>query len=118
VVRVSGTLTRGGQPVPYMTVNFMPEAGRPSWGVSDEAGRFELEYDDRQKGALAGSHTVWVAWRPRSPQEEMAAQGMKKGKVNRPSDLAEITAKYGTQQKSPLKVRIDSSVSDLEVKLD
>ena len=45
VVPVTGTVTRNGKPVPNLFINFMPEAGRPSWGHSDEQGQFTLEYD-------------------------------------------------------------------------
>lgn len=114
VVRVAGTVTRNGKPVPYLTVNFIPEVGRPSWGLTDEQGRFTLEYDNTTKGALVGTHTVWVLWRPASPQEEI--QGPKGGR--RPPELEAIRAKYGSQEKSPLKIEIARAVDDLEVKLD
>lgn len=115
VVPVSGTLTRNGQPVPRMTVNFEPAVGRPSWGVTDDDGRFTLEYDASTKGAIVGSHTVWVAWRASSPKEELDAL---KGKAKKPADLNAIQQKYGAPTKSPIKLEITSAVDDLEIKLD
>lgn len=114
VVKVSGTLTRGGKPVPKLTIFFMPEAGgRPSWGLADEDGKFTLEYDDQTKGAMTGTHTVWVQWRPTSMQEELNPK-----KAGKPADLNAILAKYGDEKKSPKKVEITRSVDDLEVTLD
>lgn len=118
IVKVSGTLTRNGKPVPHLTVNFIPANGRPSWGLSDDDGRFTLEYDDTIKGALVGPHTVWVVWRPSSPAEEMASQGLTKGKVTRPDDYKAIAEKYGNEKTTPLKIEIVKSVDDLEIKLD
>lgn len=113
VVKVSGTVSAGGKPIPSLTIHFVPETGRPSWGLTDENGRFTLEYDNKLQGALVGTHTVWVQWRPRSPQEEMNPK-----LANRPAESAAIQAKYGTQGKSPLKVEITRAVEDLEIKLD
>lgn len=113
VVRVSGTVTHNGKPVPSLTVHFIPETGRPSWGLTDENGRFTLEYDNKLQGALVGSHTIWVQWRPKSPQEEMNPK-----LSTRPADFPAIQGKYGSQEKSPLKIEITKAVDDLEVKLD
>ncbi|MBN9121701.1 MAG: hypothetical protein J0I06_21605 [Planctomycetes bacterium] len=115
VVAVSGTLTRNGQPVPRMTVNFEPASGRPSWGVSDENGRFTLEYDEKTKGAVVGTHTVWVLWRPSSPKEELDAM---KGRTKKPADAEAIQQKYGAPTKSPIKIEVTKSVDNLEIKLD
>lgn len=115
IVSVSGTVTRGGHPVPRMTVNFEPAAGRPSWGVSDENGRFTLEYDAGTQGAVVGTHTVWVAWRPASPKEELDAA---RGRAKKPADLDAIQQKYGALGKSPLRVEVKEPVRDLELKLD
>src|SRR5262249_54770418 len=72
VVPVTGTVTRNGKPVPNLFINFMPEAGRPSWGHSDEQGQFTLEYDRERKGAEVGKHKVFVKLRPAAnPKEEI-----------------------------------------------
>lgn len=112
VVTVSGTLTRNGKPVPYLTIHFIPD-GRASWGVSDESGRFSLKQDNKTPGALVGSHTVWVEWRPASAKEEMNPK-----QANKPADLTAIQEKYGSDKKSPLKIEITKPVEDLEIKLD
>jgi hypothetical protein len=113
VVEVSGIVTHNGKAIPGLTVHFVPESGRPSWGLTDENGHFTLEYDNKLKGALVGTHTVWVQWRARTPQEEMNPK-----LAGRPAAAAQIQDKYGSQEKSPLKINIERRVSDLEVKLD
>lgn len=113
VVEISGTLTRNGKPVPYLTIHFVPENGRSSWGVSDENGQFIMKQDKKTPGVLFGTHTVWVEWRPLTPIDEMDPKNAKK-----PVDLATITEKYGSEARSPLKIEIDKSVNNLEIKLD
>jgi hypothetical protein len=113
VVEVSGRLTRNGNPVPYLTIHFVPENGRASWGVSDENGQFSMKQDKKTPGVLVGTHTVWVEWRPLSPKDEMDPKN-----ANKPPDLASIMEKYGTEARSPLKLEIDKSIDNLEIKLD
>ena len=71
VVRVTGTVTHQGKPVPNLVLNFKPEEGRPSWGITDAEGKYFLEYNRDRKGAVVGKHTVWVRFRPSSPSQEM-----------------------------------------------
>ncbi len=111
IVPVSGVATHKGQPVPSLRINFQPEHGRPSWGDTDENGRFTLEYDAQNKGALVGKHTVSAVYHPRNPQEEM-------GLVKRHPAVNAVAAKYGDQGKSPLKVEITGPTDNLELKFD
>jgi len=109
IVKVSGTLTRNGKPVPNLEVYFMPTQGRNSVGMADDQGRFSLGYTADQDGALVGTHTVFVVFNPpRSGAERVAA----------PADLRPILDKYGSKETSPLTVEIKKSVSNLELKLD
>src|SRR5688500_19619998 len=61
IVEVSGTVTHNGKPVPNLMIYFSPTNGRPSWGHSNEQGRFTLDYDLDYDGAKVGTHTVYVA---------------------------------------------------------
>jgi hypothetical protein len=109
IVRVSGVLTRNGKPVPNLEVYFMPTQGRPSVGMADDQGRFNLGYTHDQEGALVGTHTVFVVFNPpRSGAERVAP----------PADLRPILEKYQDKDTSPLKVEITKAVKDLEIKLD
>jgi hypothetical protein len=59
VVKVRGTITKGGQPVSHMVVQFYPEKGRPSAARTDDKGYYELEFSEEiPKGAVPGKHNV------------------------------------------------------------
>lgn len=59
---VSGRVTLDGEPLAGARVRFQPEAagGSPSYGSTDQEGRYELSFKRGQKGALIGWHTVRV----------------------------------------------------------
>src|SRR5262245_11032084 len=61
IVPFGGTVTHNGQPVANVRITFQPAQGRPSWAISDDNGRFALEYDAEHKGAKVDTHTVFVA---------------------------------------------------------
>jgi hypothetical protein len=115
VVDVTGTATRDGKPVPHLFLNFLPDQGRPSWGMTDERGRFTLSHDEKRNGAVVGTHTVWVQWRPKDPGQE---QDLALGKAKRPPELSAILAKYGKQDTTPLRIQISRDTREVEVKLD
>jgi len=58
---VIGMVILDGEPVPGAVVTFAPETGRPSTGITDNAGRFELIYNKDTKGAKIGKHTVRIS---------------------------------------------------------
>ena len=59
---VSGTVTKGDQPVSGVKVTFAPkEEGRPSSGLTDDQGKFDLMYNVDEKGAVIGMHTITLA---------------------------------------------------------
>lgn len=115
VVRVSGTVTRNGQPVPNLFLNFVPTQGRPSWGITDEQGRYTLNYTRGQDGAVTGTHKVWVKYKPSDPGEEMA---MMQGRAKVPQELAEIVEKYGKQETTPLEFQISEDGQVIDIALD
>ena len=113
VVPVSGTVTRGGEPVANLYLDFIPDEGRPSWGITDERGRFTLDYSKDQKGARVGMHTVAVKYKPRSMAEEIG-----QAPSRAPKDITQITSQYGINGSSPLRIEIAKATSDLKIKLD
>ena len=58
--RVSGVVTLDGSPLPQATVTFSRGEGRMAVGVTDEEGRYLLQYTHRQEGAEPGTHTVRI----------------------------------------------------------
>lgn len=60
--RVTGTVTVDGKPASGVQVRFQPvEGGRPSMGVTDASGNYELVFSPEAAGALVGTHEVTIA---------------------------------------------------------
>ncbi len=58
---VSGRVTLDGEAVGSTTVMFQPEAsGSPSYGATDQDGRYVLGYKRGQQGAMIGWHIVRI----------------------------------------------------------
>ncbi|MCG6157995.1 carboxypeptidase-like regulatory domain-containing protein [Rubinisphaera margarita] len=67
--KVSGTVTMDGQPLSNVTVTFVPQSGAPSFGVTDESGKYELTYSGSEKGAAIGEHKVSITTPTEGPPE-------------------------------------------------
>ena len=57
---VSGTVTLDGQPLEGATVHFQPKSGRPSYGRTDESGRYTMGYSLERSGVTLGEHVVII----------------------------------------------------------
>jgi len=57
---VTGRLTKGGQPLAGVNVNFAPESGPASAGRTNEDGKFVLNSQSGRAGAVAGKHKVFL----------------------------------------------------------
>ena len=60
VAPVTGTVTHDGEPLAGAMIEFQPDKGAPSYGYTDENGRYEIQYQTDQMGALLGHHYVSV----------------------------------------------------------
>src|SRR5262245_49245216 len=61
VAPVSGIVTLDGNPLKRASVTFLPKAGgRPSFGVTNDQGRYILEYSLQELGAEVGACTVKI----------------------------------------------------------
>jgi hypothetical protein len=109
VYRVTGTATRGGKPVPNLSVNFLPEVGRPSFAQTDSKGRYKLGFTREIDGALPGKHKVVVAVPIAGPGPTEAISK---------ADLQAILAKYGSRERTALEVQVTKDGQDIELKLD
>jgi hypothetical protein len=74
LIAVCGTVLLDGKPLPNATVRFVPEvqgaeAVRPASGVTDDNGRYALEYSSSRSGALPGKYKV-VITTARAPDED------------------------------------------------
>ncbi len=111
---VSGVLTVNGQPVPNVILHFVPAKGRPSTGVTDAKGAFELKYEKDVLGVVPGDHKVWIEYRPATPAEEMA---MREGKSALAKEVIEALQKYGAPETTPMTLKIDGPKKDLKVEM-
>jgi hypothetical protein len=57
---VSGRVTLDDQPLAETTVEFQPESGSPSYGVTNDNGDYTLAWSADQPGAQIGKHTVRI----------------------------------------------------------
>jgi hypothetical protein len=115
VVRVTGTLTYKGQPVTNAYLTFRPENGRQSWAQTDEQGRFKVNYDRQQDGAVVGRHRVWVKVRPTTPAEQEAVELGKR--LPMAKEMAAFFDKYSAEN-SKFEVDITPETKDLKLDLD
>ena len=118
LVGVSGTLTHKGKPVANALINFLPENGRPSSGITDEDGHFTLNYDPEHDGTVVGKHIVSVKSRPVRPktakEQEAAISGRK---MPMSKDMQDFFEKYSPQN-SKYEVVIDKKTPELKLELD
>jgi hypothetical protein len=115
IVKVNGTLTYQGKPVTNAIINFQPEAGRLSWAETDEQGRFKINYDRHQDGAVVGKHKVWMDLRPATNAEREAVMQGKKPPLSK--EMTAFFDKYSAE-KSTLTVEIKPDTKDLSLNLD
>lgn len=66
LAQVSGVVTLDGKPVSGVNILFQPEAGRAAVGMTDEDGRYKLEYLYGVSGCKMGTNTVGFDWPPDS----------------------------------------------------
>lgn len=117
IVPIEGVVTHKGQPVPNLRIYFTPTDGRPSWAISDEKGRFVLDYDEDHDGAKVGTHKVWVLDESTNIDPTLAMSGGARTRPKRPPFMDEILAKY-SREKSTLTVEITKPDRNFQLKLD
>jgi len=101
---VSGVVTMDGAPLKHAFVTFVPEAGRPSFGGTDDNGHYELVYTNDRNGAIAGSHTVRVSTKRASDPEN--------GTKAQPEI---VPKKFNTQSQLKKSVEPGANVIDVEL---
>jgi hypothetical protein len=115
IVPIAGKVTHNGQPVPNVRIIFEPTEGRISWAISDDDGRFVLDYDPDYDGAKVGTHRVYVVDESATVDPTAALSGAKAKK--RSPELAAAIDKY-SQDKSTLKVEVTKADRNFQLKLD
>jgi hypothetical protein len=99
---VSGTVTLEGEPLANARIVFQPQSqGSASFGMTDEQGKYTLQYSDEDMGAAIGTHTVsistFVVPDPDADEPAEAREERVPAKYNVDSELtAEVTAGSNT----------------------
>jgi len=103
VAPVSGTVTLDGAPLQSASVTFQPqEGGRPSFGVTNEQGRYVLEYSLTELGAKVGACTVRISTESRDD-----GSGVKSSKELVPKRYF----------KEPIEVKVESKSNTIDITL-
>lgn len=71
---VTGTVSMNGKPLDNARVAFWLGHSRPSEGITDSRGRYELRYTVNQTGALIGEHQVRISTAIPQPDDTMAPE--------------------------------------------
>ena len=135
LAKVTGTVTRGGKPVADLLVHFVPDSGRPSWGLTDAQGRFRLYYTPEQDGARLAEHRVYVVFNQAQPQsfagtgevgpdmhetvdEPSSPQGKPQQLELSAEERRAIIQKYGDLKNTPLRFKIEKNGQAVQIQLD
>lgn len=122
MARVTGTVAYKGKPVPNIMVNFMPTEGRrPSWGKTDEEGRFEMVYDENVKGVEMGPNKVYftpAAFTIDGGASKKSRKAIAEASGLTPEEMLAIRAKYGSEEVTKLVVDIKENPQVLDLKLE
>lgn len=104
IAAVYGVVKLDDKPVPGALVQFTPENGRPSSGVTDSNGRYDLVYTHDQKGALLGTHKVKIT----TGREKAIVEG----KVVQETVLEKIPMQYNVNSNLTAAVKTSGSAID------
>jgi hypothetical protein len=105
LVKVTGTATRHGKPVPNIGIIFAPAKGMSSYALTDQEGRFSMVYTNGQEGVVPGTHRVWVRLATAGSKEDKEQQKRLAAQKNDP-EIAQILRKYGKVQTTPLTLDV------------
>jgi hypothetical protein len=103
VAPVSGIVTLDGVPLKSASVTFQPkEGGRPSFGVTNDQGRYVLEYSLKELGAKVGPCTVRI-----TTESHGDGSGAKSSKELVPKRYF----------KEPIEVQVESKSNTIDIAL-
>src|SRR5207253_7104703 len=103
LVKITGTATRHGKPVPKLVINFAPDKGLQSYALTDQDGRFNMIYTTGQEGVVRGTHKVWVQLQTTGSKEDKDFQ-KRLAKQQGDPEIAQMLRKYGKPDTTPLTV--------------
>jgi hypothetical protein len=104
---VSGRVTLDGAPLANVWVGFAPQDGRSSMGLTDQEGRYKLDYLFDTPGAKVGPHTVTIT----TPREDASG-----GEVPNFREL--LPARYNTETTLTADVKPGKNHFDFDLTTD
>jgi hypothetical protein len=105
IAPVEGTVYLDGQPLEGAYLKFQPPNGRPSVGLTDADGQYEMIYSRQENGALVGEHTVTISTFQRGSRED----GI-------PPVPEKVPTKYNSQSELKKTVEAEHNTIDFELK--
>ena len=103
IAPVSGTVTLDGTPLKSASVTFQPkDGGRPSFGVTNDQGRYVLEYSLENLGAAVGTCAVRIT--TESHSDDSGAKSSKELVPKRYFD-------------APIEVQVESKSNTIDIAL-
>lgn len=111
VAKVSGTVTLDGKPLPDAFVFFRHEdGGRISEAITDDAGKYMLNYSSEESGAMVGTNTVRISTFVEAVKEDSGAivKGTNKKEL--------VPARYNKQSELTGKVQSGRNTLDFDLK--
>lgn len=103
LLNVGGTVTMDGQPLADVTVVFEGDGGQFSFGTTDAAGQYELQFDSVRKGVTPGFKRVRITSRPVGDDEEGGGEESEEG-VGRRRAKETVPRVYNTESKLRVEV--------------
>lgn len=113
--QVNGVVTFEGQPLVGAVVTFMPTAGRPASGVTNDNGIYELTYIRDTRGTKVGTNKVSISLGEGTEDEaELEGDGADQSKLKKGS--VSVPAKYNT--KTELVAQVESGDNTFDFHLE
>ena len=94
---VSGYVRLDGQPLSAARVIFQPEGGRPSIGLTDDEGYYELSYSRGETGAKVGRHVVRISTFVEADDEQPGVPEQVPDRFDERSELVREIASGGNE---------------------
>lgn len=111
-VAVKGLVTFKGQPMPNLSVGFIPEKGMVATGITDAEGKFELSTSDTGDGAIPGMHKVAINFVPAQVPEMPGFPGSEN------NEKSPIPLRYGDTATSGLTATVETDASKNDFKFE
>jgi hypothetical protein len=114
---VNGTVTLDGQPLVGVAVVFQPDNGRPSRGMTDAEGKYELIYIRQTKGAKVGPHRVEIAPSEEGGVEETEGDADESPAAgSKPAAKSKVPVRYNSKSELNIEVKSGANKIDFDLK--